>query len=116
MNDCYPTCLSNFHCSKMPIPWASCTMGFLRCPGFSKLHSFNLHVCTYYISCCTAVLSKKAVTAFLTFELGPQSVLHTNPTHWYRVRKAYLNSRLRLLALLKNPKLKLKPMVLIRKA
>src|SRR6218665_2020145 len=43
-----------------------------------------------------AVLSKKSVTTFfLLFELGPQSVLHTNPTHWYRVRKAYLNSRLR---------------------
>jgi len=39
------------------------------------------------------VLSKKAITAF--FELGPQSVLYTSPIHWYRVRKAYLNSWLR---------------------
>jgi len=29
--------LSNFHCSKMPIPWASCSMDLLRCPGFNYI-------------------------------------------------------------------------------
>src|SRR6218665_3949108 len=55
-----PLLISNFHCSKMPILWASCSMGFLRCPGFSKLHFFNLHkICAYLILTNLIVLIDK---------------------------------------------------------
>src|SRR6218665_630305 len=44
----------------MPILWASCSMGFLRCPGFSKLHFFNLHkICAYLILTNLIVLIDK---------------------------------------------------------
>src|SRR6218665_1021564 len=52
MHDCHATFLSNFHCSKMLILWASCTctMGFMRCPGFKKIVLLNLHKCTYLVN------------------------------------------------------------------
>src|SRR6218665_1521911 len=56
MHDCYTTFfLSNFYCSKMPILWASCTMGFLRCPDFRKIFFLNLHKCTYLVSWLVSV-------------------------------------------------------------
>src|SRR6218665_1255702 len=47
MQDCHTTCSCNFHCSKMSILRASCSMGFLGCPGFRQL---NIHKCTYLIN------------------------------------------------------------------
>src|SRR6218665_3937312 len=43
-----PLFLSSFHCSMMPILWASSTMGFLRCmPRFHKKFLLHLQINSY---------------------------------------------------------------------
>src|SRR6218665_1812821 len=91
MPDCHTTFLkSNFHCSKMAILWASCTMGFLRCPGFRKIFFLNLHKCTYLVNesdCSNLCIEykyvvllqsiEKKITIFLSVGILEHSPLHT---------------------------------------